>query len=102
MGLIDAAEVRRLARLARIELAPGEDEQLAAGLRPVMDRLAALRAVEAAPMPDEEADPGAGDLALREDVPDADALVVPPRKLAPEWRDGMFLVPHPPGLAPRE
>lgn len=94
---MDLVEVRRLARLARIELEPGEDANMAAGVGEMLDRLAALDAVEAGSLL-EEPDAAPGGLPLREEVAAPDPLLIPPSRLAPAWASGMFVVPNPPGL----
>ncbi len=96
---IDAGDVHRVARLARIRLDEDEARGLADDLTRILEHVDALRA------------PGledASDLAphLRDDLPStrpepADApegLVVPAGALAPDFRDGFFVVPPLPGL----
>lgn len=98
MPRIDPAEVRRIARLARLRLTEGEVDRLADELGEVLTHFDALREGEGdAPR---EADPLQPDRPspLREDEPGPDPLRRPPARGAPSWSDGFFLVPRPPGL----
>lgn len=102
---IDRETVRRVARLARLELSEGEVDRLAEEMGDVLSRFRELEAAEDAtdagrPGEGEEAPPAAptapedSDSALRPDRPDADPLARPPGEMAPEWEDGFFLVPR--------
>lgn len=109
MSEIDRDTVRHVARLARLELGEEEVERLAEEMEDVLSRFAELEEAEeagAGPVGDEpEAEePGDGasaparpepdDGGLRPDRPDADPLARGPGEMAPEWRDGFFLVPR--------
>lgn len=113
MSGIDREQVRRVARLARLELSTDEVERLAGDLERVLSRFRELEAAEAADGEEagEEAggdgDAAAGpspeapedaDSALRPDRPDADPLARQPGEMAPEWENGFFLVPRLPAL----
>lgn len=93
MDEIDEELTRRIARLAGLELDDGELRRLAGDLREILRRFAEL------PDP-ERREPGRGtvhgDLSphLRADVPSADPLARPPAELAPDVRDGFFVVPR--------
>lgn len=89
---IDAREVRRVAALARLELADDAVERVAAQLSSVLDFAAALNELDL-----EGCEPTAfapPDAPLREDAPDGRTLG-PEDVLAgaPESRDGCFVVP---------
>lgn len=92
-------EVRRLASLARLDLADEEVVVLARQLSEILEHVDRLD-----PGGDHGAGAGGGDLErapLRGDVPGPDALDAGPAAFAPEWRDGLFTVPrlasHDPG-----
>lgn len=94
MDEIDPALTRRIARLARLELDDGEVRRLTDDLREILRRVADLPEVE------EDGEVGGGtvhaDLSprLRADVPSADPLARSPEELAPDVRDGFFVVPR--------
>lgn len=97
-------EVRRIAELARLELAPDEAEQLVDELNGILEHVDALQAVDLEG--GEDGAPSAGTLdagppsasteaepaRLRADEPGADPLLIPPGELAVGWRDGYFTV----------
>jgi aspartyl-tRNA(Asn)/glutamyl-tRNA(Gln) amidotransferase subunit C len=85
-------EVLHVAKLA--ELAVGEEdlERLVGQLNRIVDYVAQLNEV-----PDRMAEPflpGPAGVTLREDVPGPDPLARSPAELAPEFKDGFFLVPR--------
>lgn len=89
---IDRELVRRVARLAALDLADGEDERLASELTRVVEHFEALRAIPDGDLPPL---PEAAPLALRADVPSG-----PPGERpfaaanAPEVSHGHFVVPR--------
>lgn len=91
-------EVTHIARLARLALAAGEVDRMTRELSAILDHFAAIRAldvsdVEPLAIAAERAEP------LRDDVTErCDPLLAPPEELAPEWRDGFFLLPRLPAL----
>ena len=93
------ADLRRIARLARLRL--GEEElRLRRDVWRILgyvELLAELGEAEAARIdPDSEGlGPPRG-----EAVPEADGLAHAAERLAPEWGDGLFLVPPPTGVIP--
>ncbi len=93
MARIDETEVRHVASLARLALEDGEVERLTRELEGVlahMDRIGSLELGPAGPEPEGR------DLApaSRPDRPDPDPLAFGPEAMAPDWRDGFFVVPR--------
>lgn len=101
MERIGEDEVRRVARLARLELDDPAVERLAGELEAVlehMDEIARLETEEGGTGPE-----GRGLVPrLRADAPGSDALAFGPRHMAPAWRDGFFVVPRLASLGDRE
>lgn len=95
---LDAAGVRRAAKLARIALSSAEPERFAEELAPVLDAFERVDASGALPeLGTRDRHPEA---VLRPDVPDSDPLYLPPSELAPDWREGFFVIPRLPALDP--
>lgn len=92
----DAAGVRRAARLARIALTPAEPERFAAEIAPVLDEFERMEST--GPLPDLASRDRHGEAGLRSDVPDSDPLHLRPSALAPDWREGFFVIPRLPAL----
>ena len=90
---LDPAEVRTLARLARIRVPDDELDGIAADLGRVLELVDSMRAADTAGI-EPMAHPVATDLRLREDVVTAtderEALQAP----APEVHEGYYLVPR--------
>lgn len=90
---IGKAEVLHVARLAELAVADADVPKLVEQLNRIVEFVAQLEEVPAG----EEAPPfvaGPAELALREDVPGPVPLARPPAQFAPEFRDGLFLVPR--------
>jgi aspartyl-tRNA(Asn)/glutamyl-tRNA(Gln) amidotransferase subunit C len=90
---IGREEVLHVARLAELAVPEGELDRLVDQMNRIVDYVALLDQVAA----DHIADPflpGPGSVELREDVPDPVPLTRPPAAIAPEFRDGFFLVPR--------
>ncbi len=93
MSKLEANEVRRIARLARLSLSDADVERLAVEMAEVLDHFEEI----------DQAVTGSGrgirerglEERTRRDEPASDALVRPPSKIAPDWRDGdgFFVVP---------
>lgn len=86
---IGREDVRRVAELARLRLSEEELEVFTPQLADILDHI------------DQLGELGGGTSAaddrrapLRDDVVDPDPLAFPPERLAPEWRDGLFIVPR--------
>lgn len=89
---IDRELVHRVARLAALDLAEGEDERLAAELTRIVEHFETLRAVPESELP---ALPDAAPLALRADVASAAPGERPfVAANAPEAAHGHFVVPR--------
>jgi len=85
--------VLHVAKLAELEVPPAEVEALVAQLGRIVDYVAQLDEVPAG----ETATPfraGPAATPLRADTPGAVPLALGPEALAPEFRDGFFLVPR--------
>jgi aspartyl-tRNA(Asn)/glutamyl-tRNA(Gln) amidotransferase subunit C len=86
-------EVRHVAGLAELAVREEELDRLVDQLNRIVDYVAQLDQVPG----DDSAEPflpGPGAAALREDVPGPVPLARPPAAIAPEFRDGFFLVPR--------
>lgn len=95
---IDPGDVERIARLSRLALEPGERDRMARELSAILAYVEQVRSldlegVEPLAIAAERSDP------LRDDREGtSDPLSEPPAALAPEWRDGFFLLPRLPAL----
>ncbi len=89
-------EVERVARLAGLELSDRELSRLAGEMAAVLRHVREIRRLGGDGDPPGESSAGEGP--LRPDRPGSDPLHRPVRQLAPEWRDGHFLVPRLPAL----
>jgi len=90
---IGREEVLHVARLAELDVPPGDVEGLVAQIGRIVDYVAQLNQVPAG----EHASTfqaGPPSVALGEDTPGAVPLVRGPESFAPEFRDGLFLVPR--------
>ena len=86
-------DVRHVAALARLRFPEDRLEALARELSGILGHMAQLAAAPAAPDAP-EAPPSAPRVALRADVPAPPDLARTRDALAPEARDGFFLVPR--------
>ena len=86
-------DVLHVARLAELAVREEELDRLVEQLNRIVDYVAQLDRVPADRMAAPFL-PGPKHLALREDVPGPVPLARPPAQLAPEFRDGFFLVPR--------
>lgn len=99
---LDPAEVRRIARLARLELGEDEVARLAVEMGGILRRFRELEAAEEGrgpPVAHGELLGRGIEPRLRPDLPGSDPLAFPPSENAPDWRDGLFVVPGLPILS---
>ena len=90
---IGREDVLHVARLAELAVREEELDRLVDQMNRLVEYVAQLDQVPA----DRTAEsflPGPPSLALREDVPGPVPLARPPAAMAPEFRDGFFLVPR--------
>lgn len=87
----NVSEVRRIARLARLSLEDEDIQRLAEDMAVVLDHFEEIDEAVAASAQ------GIRERGLAErtrpDEPGSDPLLSPPSALAPDWRDGFFVVP---------
>ncbi len=96
---VSREEVQRIAALARLDLAEADMARLASELNEILGYVDALEATSL----EEMAEPEVRRAPLREDVVASDPLQRPIAELAPEWREGFFLLPRLAALdAPQE
>ena len=96
---VSDAEVRRIAELARLRLDEDEIRSLTTDLNAILEHVDALSGVDSAALSDLAPQLGAPLPSTRAGEGEApDALECPPEGFAPEWRDGFFVVPPPPGV----
>jgi aspartyl/glutamyl-tRNA(Asn/Gln) amidotransferase C subunit len=91
-----AADVRRAAALASLALSSEEIERFAEELSAVLDgfaRIESSASTREVVSRDRHLKSG-----LRSDAPDSDTLHKRPSELAPDWRDGFFVVPRLPAF----
>ena len=104
-------EIQRIATLARVRLEQGEAKRMARDMSSILEHMAVLGGVapELAPasgVPQGEgstrafgeASDGSGRRA-GEGAATPDPLERPLERIAPDWRDGLFVVPRLPGVA---
>lgn len=96
---ISGEELRRIAQLARLRLEDDELERLGSELNAILEHIDALRVLalhEASDISPQLSEPLPS--ARSEEAEEPDALSAGPGDFAPEWRDGFFVVPPPPGV----
>ena len=86
-------EVLHVAKLAELAVREEDLGRLVGQLNRIVDYVAQLNEVPTERMV-EPFLPGPAAVTLREDVPGADSLARSPAELAPEFKDGFFLVPR--------
>lgn len=104
-------EIHRIATLARVRLDKGEAKRMARDMSSILEHMAVLGGVVPEPAPTSgvpqaegstrtfgEASDGSGRRA-GEGVTTPDPLERPLERIAPDWRDGLFVVPRLPGVA---
>lgn len=93
---IDPADIERAVALSRLELSPKELDRLTRELETILQRFEAIR--DLGPDPVAPAVEGHEPFELRPDDPGPDPLMRPVEEMAPEWREGFFLLPRLPLL----
>ena len=88
---VDRDTVRRIAELARLELSDEELTRYTSQLANILGHIGQLGEVTGEPAQESAAERAAP---LRPDEPGADPLQRTPAELAPDWRDGFFVVPR--------
>ncbi len=93
---IRRSDVERVSELARLELSPEELESLTHDLQQILEHFDALRDLDLSDV----APVGAAErpAPLREDRVDTDPLKGPLEAIAPDWREGFFVLPRLPAL----
>ena len=104
-------EIHRIAALARVRLDQGEAKRMARDMSSILEHMAVLGGIAAEPAPTSgvpqgegstrpfgEASDGSGPRA-GEGAAMPDRLERPLASIAPDWRDGLFVVPRLPGVA---
>jgi aspartyl-tRNA(Asn)/glutamyl-tRNA(Gln) amidotransferase subunit C len=91
---LSRSDIDRLARLARLRLSDEDAESMRAELSSIVGHFTILRSIGATPT----SEPGMAGAPPRPDIVAPDPLLVPIDETAPEWVDGYFRVPNPPGV----
>ena len=104
-------EIHRIAALARVRLDQGEAKRMARDMSSILEHMAVLDEVAPEPAPTSgvprgegsrrpvgEASDGSG-ARTGEGPTTPDPLERPLEGIAPDWRDGLFIVPRLPGVA---
>jgi aspartyl-tRNA(Asn)/glutamyl-tRNA(Gln) amidotransferase subunit C len=86
-------QVLHVARLAELAVQPEELERLVDQMSRIVDYVAQLDQVATEPAT-EAFLPGPSSVLLRDDLEGAKPLARSPQEMAPEFRDGFFLVPR--------
>jgi hypothetical protein len=98
---VSLEEVHRFARMARLRLDPGEAERLRGDLSRILQHVDGLADLaDDAPTPSafvEPPAPAASEVPMPEGP---DPLAHGPEGMAPEWREGLIVVPSPEGVEP--
>ena len=94
---ITSEDVLKIARLAELAVDEAEVERLTTQLDAIVGYVAQLDALPAEPGA-EGFHPGPAELAWRVDEVRPQPLAIPPSELAPEFRNGFFVVPRLTGM----
>lgn len=90
-------EVLHMAKLAELAVDEADVPTLASQLDRIVGYVAQLDSLPPEPG-DSTFTPGPAAVAWREDLVKPVPLARPPAELAPDWRDGFFVVPRPAGM----
>ena len=100
---VTRADVVKIAALARLELEEEELERLTVELNGILEHVAQLTSLDLRETADLTPQIRSPLPATRpEAVEEADTLSCPPSAFAPDWREGFFVVPPPPGMHRKE
>lgn len=88
---VEREQVRRVAELARLALSEDELDRFTPQLSDILDHIDALAGLE---LDDDEARDEITPAPLRPEDAAPDALERSPEDMAPEWRDGFYVVPR--------
>ena len=98
---ISAEDVQRIGELARLHLEDDELERLTSDLNAILRHVDSLRDLGSTKRSEDSSQLGSKLAPVSaEHVPDPDKLIDRPVNFAPEWQEGFFIVPAPPGVKP--
>ena len=98
---ISAEDVQRIGELARLHLEDDEVERLTSDLNAILQHVDSLRDLGSTKRPEDSSQIGSKLAPVSaEHVQSPDKLIEKPADFAPEWQDGFFIVPAPPGVNP--
>lgn len=95
---IDAGAVKRIAKLAHLALDGAEVARMAKELSAILAYVEAIRELDLDGVEPLAIAADRSDSLRHDDPAGCDPLLDPPATLAPEWRDGFFLLPRLPAL----
>ena len=108
---VTVQEIRRIAALARLRLEQGEARRMARDMSSILEHMTVLGEIAPEPAPTSGVPRGESSTRPLGDASDGggvpaeegetmpDPLERPLSRIAPDWRDGLFVVPRLPGVA---
>lgn len=98
---VSARDVQRIRELARLHLEDDELERLTLDLNAILRHVDSLRDLGSTKRPKDSSQIGSKlEPVSHEHVEGPDKLREMPADFAPEWKEGFFIVPAPPGVNP--
>ena len=98
---VSARDVQRIGELARLHLEDDELECLTLDLNAILRHVDSLRDLGSTKRPEDSSQIGSKLTPVsHEHVEGPDKLCEMPEDFAPEWKEGFFIVPAPPGVHP--
>ena len=98
---VSARDVQRIRELARLHLEDDELERLTSDLNAILRHVDSLRDLGSTKRPEDSSQIGPKLTPVsHEHVEGPDKLREIPADFAPEWKEGFFIVPAPPGVNP--
>ena len=98
---ISAEDVQRIGELARLHLEDDEVERLTSDLNAILQHVDSLRDLGSTKRSEDSSQIGSKLAPISaEHIQGPDKLIEKPADFAPEWQDGFFIVPAPPGVNP--